>query len=684
MRIVTLLALLAVYSALAGSMSLDLSFDPSDLDILNRAGYQRLIQKGCVPWGEPGEPLLPHRIVSLVVPPDACNLRVSVESKTTESLPGSYRVQPVAVPRPIGLRAAGPAVLHGDPSIYRRSAPWPEATVGRVHSGRKGGFGIVSFVVCPYSYLPSTGELFLHREIVLNVDWDSDHRGPTLCARQIDAAAGQLEHWVDNPLDLERYRPPSRGFYRDFDYLVVTSEDYSDSFSYYVDYKNDAGVLTDLAYVENILSSSPGWDDAEKLRNYIIDRYQNDGIQHVLLAGDENVLPTREVYLECEGYSDNASCDLYFSDLDGTWDANGDHDYGQPGDSLDLYADVSVGRALFSDADEAAVFVTRSIMYDDHPPAGDWQSRAMLCGAGLFSGYTGAKVCDSIAARLPGDWEINKAYEPAMSDGFTTHIDVIESGTNWNHYAGHGNDYGVYWQTSPTDMMTNSIARDLSNGDKAGFHHSIGCMPGSFHHSYDCCADALLHNAGGGAVSVMFNSSYGWEGYLPEMGVSEWMCVYLTEEVFQLYNNLIGPAFATSKDRRVPLWSGGRDRELYCIMCWNAYHDPTLRVLSSETGTPPERNAVAPAFSGYLGRPAPNPARSGETVSFRVVSPSGDATVRVYDLAGRVVWEAAAPGEELGIWDLTDSSGSPVSPGVYFVGLSTRGPDAYRKLVVMP
>jgi hypothetical protein len=683
MRFVAAVVLPFVLSAFAGSMSLELSFDPSEMHIVSQAGYQRLFQKGCVPWGEPGQPLLPHRVVSLVVPPGALAPQVTVESKTTVAMPGSYRVQPVAAPRPIGLEE-GPPSINEDPIVYGCADPWPDAIVRRIHSGSKSGFRVVSFVVCPFSYVPSTGKLSLHRRMTMSVSWEAGDPGPALCDRQIDAATSQLEHWVENPLDLERCRPPSGGSHRDYDYLVVTSEDYSDSFSYYVDYKNDAGVTTDLAYIEDIVSTQPGWDDAEKLRNYIIDRYQNDGIQHVLLGGDENVLPTRDIYLECEGYYDTAPCDLYFSDLDGTWDANGDHDYGQPDDSLDLYGDVSVGRALFADADEAAVFVTRSIMYDDHPPRGDWQSRAMLCGGGLFTGYTGAKVCDSIAARLPGDWEINKAYEPAMSDGFTTHIDVIESGTNWNHYAGHGNDYGVYWQTSPTDMMTNSIARDLSNGDKAGFHHSIGCMPGSFHHSYDCCADALLHNAGGGAVSVMFNSSYGWEGYLPEMGVSEWMCVYLTEEVFQLYNNLIGPAFTTSKDRRVPLWSGGRDRELYCIMCWCAYHDPTLRVLSSETATPPDHHQGVPGFAGYLGQPAPNPVTRGETVSLRAVSPSGGATVRVYDLAGRMVWESALIQGDPGTWDLRDDSGAPVSPGVYFVRLSTREEGICRKLVVMP
>ena len=41
------------------------------------------------------------------------------------------------------------------------------------------------------------------------------------------------------------------------------------------------------------------------------------------------------------------------------------------------------------------------------------------------------------------------------------------------------------------------------------------------------------------------------------------MCVYLTEEVFQLSDYLIGEAFAIAKDRGVPLWSGEMSSGIY-------------------------------------------------------------------------------------------------------------------------
>ncbi|OPX29042.1 MAG: hypothetical protein B1H09_06930, partial [Gemmatimonadaceae bacterium 4484_173] len=250
------------------------------------------------------------------------------------------------------------------------------------------------------------------------------------------------------------------------------------------------------------------------------------------------------------------------------------------------------------------------------------------------------------------------------------------TGANWVHYAGHGNTGGIYWQGSPSSMMTNSIAQGLTNGDKAGIHHSIACMPGAFQ-SGECCAEALWHNSGGGAASVMFNTSYGWEGNLPEMGVSEWMCVYLTEEVYQNGNSLIGEAFATSKDRRVPLWTGGYDRELYCILDWHGFHDPTLIPLNGSSGVEDSsQGMVSPQTS--LAGPFPNPVVSGESVSFAAGFAGSSARLSVYDVSGRLVWTQLLEGSGSVLWN----TGYGVHPGIYLVRLEAGSSSAVSKLIV--
>lgn len=670
--------LVSAACTLAGEMTGTLSFQIQEMQFSTREGYSRISVPGCVSFGSPGEPLLPVRPVTLVLPAGACNVAVVASVQSGSVSPASGVLQPAAVPRPFSMVTEVAEIIAGNPEIYRTDSFWPGETVGNVRVGNKGGFTLVSFLVYPVQYNPVSRELQTAESVEYAISWAS---GASACVSpgQVASSASQLAGWVDNPQDILFNAPVATG--RDaVDLLVITTGDYSDSFTAFTAFKNTQGIQTELVFVSDILSSSSGYDDAEKLRNYIISRYTSDGLKYVLLAGDQTVVPARNVNLSCEGYTDTAPADLYYSDLDGTWDASGDHNYGQTNDNLDLYGDISVGRALFDNADEAALFVQRTIMYESSPPAGGWQTRAMLCGAGLFTGYTGAKVCDSIAVNLPGGWDINKAYETAKyADGYTTPTDIINSGTNWVHYAGHGNTTGIYWQGSPSSMMTNSIAQSLSNGNMAGIHHSIGCHPGAFQ-SGECCAEALWHNGNGGAVSVMFNTSYGWEGNVPEMGISEWMCVYITEEVFQLGNTMIGEAFATSKDRRVPFWTGGYDRELYCLMDWHGYHDPTLVPAGCATGIAEEDHALFGGNSVSLGTPWPNPVVSGSAVAFAVSLMEGSGELSIYDVSGRQVMTESVNASGTVLWN-TDSSGG-VAPGVYFARLMQGSTFATRKIVV--
>lgn len=676
MRISALLCMLGLAVVSAGQIELTVDFPLESLRAVGSEGYSRLSMPECVPWGSPGEPLLPVRPVTLVIPPGAREVGFEVVGGREVEL---ARLSPAPVRRPRPFSDGDPLPDRVEGPIYSGSGPWPQEPTRRTHVGRMSGYTLASAVLSPLRWDPATESLSGYRELTLRVTWEGTE--PVRSGqRNRRLAASRLSGWVDNPQDLSAFAPAAGA--ESLDYLVITSEDYADSFAELVDYKSATGISAELVHIEDILVGSSGWDDAEKLRNYIIDRYNDDGISYVLLGGDGSVVPTRSIYLECEGYSDNAPCDLYFSDLDGSWDASGDHQYGQPDDDLDLYSDVAVGRALFDEASEAALFVERSIMYDQNPPAGDWRSTAMLCGAGLFTGYTGAKVCDSIAAYLPADWDVNKAYESTgLADGFDTHIDIIEAGTNWNHYAGHGNTSGIYWQGYPSAMMTNSVAQGLTNGDMAGIHHSIGCHPGAFHDG-ECCAEALWHNGAGGASSVMFNSSYGWEGYLPAMGVSEWMCVYITEEVFSLGNSRIGPAFATSKDRRVPLWSGGHDRELYCIMDWNAYHDPTLTVLQGTSPTAPPAAVPSGCPAVSLQGPWPNPARAGGSVTLSASFSAAGASLEVWDICGRLRRRQTLDGP--GQVNLALAGhGRPLPAGVYLVRLSAAGGSAVRRMTVI-
>ena len=87
-----------------------------------------------------------------------------------------------------------------------------------------------------------------------------------------------------------------------------------------------------------------------------------------------------------------------------------------------------------------------------------------------------------------------------------------------------------------------------------------------------------------------------------------------------------------------------------------------------------------------LGRARPNPSNPATTIEYGIAAP-GRASLRVYDLAGRLVRTLvdgeAQPGEHRAVWDGTTDSGDRAASGVYFVRMDTGGFSASEKLVLL-
>lgn len=662
----------------AGELHWTGSLEPVEFS-MTRSGILAGTPGRMEPAGAPGTPLLPVLPLSFVIPPGAFDAGFTVEF----GCPVTIRLPAAIVPAPV-LRpldgTPGDGSVPPDRSIYGSAEPWPRDRIVATRTGSLCGFRVASCVLSPWEYLPSEGLLTYYPELSVTVSWDEGRPVPLFTDMQIGSAARRLCRSVENPADIPRFSPAARpGTDADAVWVAVCDEDYVSELEPLRSMWEDSLGSAVIHTVQEIELSYPGADSAERLRNAIVDWWENEGAVFVLLAGDETLVPVRMVYSECEGWVDVLPTDHYFGDLDGTWDASGDGEYGQPDDDLDLYLDVLVGRALFSNPAEAGLFVDRTLTYATGAPPGPWRTTAVLCGAMLFDdiGYTGGKGCDSLAAALPQSWQKVKVYEDiAFTDGSDTHIAYIDAGSNWNYYAGHGRPLGVFWSEQPLLMMHVLIADTLANGDMAGIHTSIGCSPGAFHETR-CLAEALLLNPGGGAVSVTFNTSFGWEGYWPELGASEYMCINFTRGIFVHHMESLGEAFAWAKDLRVPLIHGPYDRNLQSILAWTGFHDPALGALgvSPSTPIPPVRLSV--------GQPWPNPALRDAPITFDVSFTSGTAELAAWDMAGRQVWRMDVTGPGTFQWDGCSSSGRRMPAGVYLISARRGDVIASRRVVIL-
>jgi Peptidase family C25 len=169
-----------------------------------------------------------------------------------------------------------------------------------------------------------------------------------------------------------------------YDHVTITAGEFVASFAPLGTWIESNLGMTDTAVtVEHIYANYPGRDNTEKVRNFIRYAYQDWGTTHVLLGGDVDVVPYRLAYVYRYGRTQNIPCDLYYADLDGDWDRDGDGVFGELEDSVDLYPDVAVGRVTSSTPAEAARFVSKVLTYASNATA-PYLNDVLLSGFDLY------------------------------------------------------------------------------------------------------------------------------------------------------------------------------------------------------------------------------------------------------------------------------------------------------------
>ena len=363
------------------------------------------------------------------------------------------------------------------------------------------------------------------------------------------------------------------------DYVIITSQELDTAFQELKRWKEEKGLRTAIYHVEDIELSYPGRDLQEKIRNFIKEMHENYGARWVLLGGDVDIIPEREAFaMSCEaGFmsdEDSIPCDLYYADLDGTWDEDGDNIFGEVEDSVDLYPDVYVGRAPVDTLPDAFTFVRKVINYEKNPPP-DYLKRILFCAEILWDDpYTDQSIAkekiDSLF--IPDYMEITKLYESWGNESTQTVVQAINSGMNLFNHDGHG---WIWAMGVGKDYLVNDIIDTLKNSDMQGILYSIGCWVGAF--DYDAISEHWIRNPQGGGVAAIANARYGWGSPgNPGFGYSDRFDFAFYDVLFN-EDNRIGRALALTKARFIPY---SRDENVYR---WHQYQlnllgDPEMSV----------------------------------------------------------------------------------------------------------
>ncbi len=435
-----------------------------------------------------------------------------------------------------------------DPALFGRAGFVPDELVRVGMEGFERGRNVAYLLVSPARWNPATGELErvdrlrvrltlepttdrpLERERVVP-EWEEPSALAAAGRAATLAAAGVSGGRTAQPFKAEQL-PSVQG--SPVAYLIVTNDLLAPVFQQLADWKTQCGVPAVVRTVSFIRQHYPqGADDAERVRAFIRDAYTRWGTKWVLLGGDTDVIPVRYGYTTYYNPGgEYLPTDLYYSCLDGNWNADGDSLFGEAtlssNDNADLLPEVYVGRAPASTVAEAQLFVNKTLFYEKQP-IDDYLTSQLFFAEVLFpQDWTpgeqpwtdGAELIEENVlpildttpwvryARLYENYTDTLWRAGSLPENRRTVIDSLNRGYNIAVHVGHGYRNAMH---VGDDNLSNADMMGLTNGDRLINLYATNCASDAI--DYPCIGEAFLKAPAGGGVTNIGSTDYDFPNY---------------------------------------------------------------------------------------------------------------------------------------------------------------------------
>ena len=570
-------------------------FDAPTISHLN--GYDQIQFDGCMQTALPGEPCLPYHSVSLLLPMGAEAQNINVELRDFVEIEDELELYPYQPSLPYS-KPERTEFLKNE-NTYRSNEVYPAVNHGQVSTCYRNGYGFAFSAFTPVKYVPATGKTYYARTAVVRVGTQSERTDHSAMLWNTPSVVNGIKRMAQNADNLETYLTRGRSI-GGYELLVITPSAYVDAFESYVKFYENIGIRTHVTDVESIYSSMSGYDNQEKIRNYIIQEYQNNGILMVNLGGDVDLIPFRG--LRCTAYSsstytDDIPADLYYCALDGNWDANGNHIWGEI-DEEDLCPEVGIARMSFNNNDQLEHLLHKTLSYQETPVLGEFH-KVILGGEHLYDdpNTNGSQYLELLVGLhddngyttlgMPEDYDYTRLYEEQGTWSGSALKQAINQGCQYVHHDGHANSgyvAGWYGVNNSDFSGANGVDHNYT------FFHSSGCDCGAFDEN---CILEKMTTISNFAVCVIGNSRYGWFNE----GQTEGPSIHLHRETTDAYMNdripFIGMAMAEGKCMTAP-WVNAPGQHEEGALRWNFYD---LNILGDVAVSPWQDEPFTPEVS---------------------------------------------------------------------------------------
>jgi hypothetical protein len=519
---------------------------PNQFTFQQHQGFDRIHARDFILQGKSGAPELPVKYLHYIIPPNMKVASIRVLSRTQVQLPGNRYIYPA---QPTVPMCSVPPWVNPDSIIYNSDSIYPNKFIEVSNSGVFDGARIVTIAVYPLQYRPRSRRILLTNNISFELELAPAQMSDRVNVRGINGQKlydAILKSAVENDGDIPIYyqqptlipeEPPEEqppgGLYPS-QYTIITADELVPYFSSFANWLTDKGVPASVVKLSNVLRYWNGVDDAEKLRNYIIDAYKYYGTIWVLLGGDAGIVPFRygcaDDYIQMPEDYKMFPSDLYFSDLNGDWDVDKDRCWGEPNhDAIDIFPEVFVGRILCRNPEEVNNWINKVLYYEQ-------------------SGS------DDLSLFRKTSWIYDKQAIPTPICPNPGTIQLFPSYFDHNYFDGAGADdaintlnygyglYQIYCHGEPTTFLPkyndeykvhgywedlpyyrNAGLNHLANPNKYFIVYSIGCYNARYDYamppppiSYWVPSDTTIADAftdtyeSLGAVAFLGNAGFGW------------------------------------------------------------------------------------------------------------------------------------------------------------------------------
>ncbi len=524
----------------------------------------------------PGEPKVPVKGCRIVIPYGHEVDSVNVLKKDRVSYSTDLELEPAQRVFPYGYDGE---VVFEEPNmeVYGSDEFYPNSDYEVVRTQVFRGYTILVLRLYPVKYNPVSGQVDLYTDVEVSVETSFDSGSVSDNYRGLEKDLDEVKKRVDNPsfVDSISVSPDvsSFGSLDSYDLVVVTTESLKNyngqyDFQALVDAKSQIGLNTKIMSLQEIYQNHNGMNPQERIRNFVKFAYNNWGTDYVLLAGDEDKVPIKQVYVKDATQQGDVPCDLYYACLDspapdGT-------------SSCDLTAEVFVGRAPVDNTQEVSNFVKKTIGYmqtnDDYINNALWLGEVLRFGgdaeygSNLIEQSIGHCADDGyITNGLPEKiWDdegytVERWYDTESNHGGNerawtrdTLVDKInENSVHLINHIGHGNwPRSMRLYSCPSDE--NDVAR-LTNTNYF-FFYSQGCSAGSFDKNhifdgdpYECFAEEIIVNRDNGAFATILNSRYGFQYRHSTDGPNNRYSRQFWDALYGENKPILGQAFHDSK-----------------------------------------------------------------------------------------------------------------------------------------